>query len=134
MTDSDIKTLAETEQRSISNTRRLDKLESDVSELQKDQRAIYQIAASVQYIAQQTKSTSDNVEALSDKIDKQEEARQRAEKELETKMTETEKEILTIKNAPAVRVSNNYEKVKVAVITALCSGLATTILYKLLSM
>lgn len=127
MTDEDIKTLAEVDQRSKSNSHRLDKLEGDVSSLQKEQSAIYKLAASVQVIAEQTKNTSDDVKELSSKIDKQADERIKAERALEDK-------IGVVKNAPALKQSETAEKVRVAVITAICSGLATTLLYKLLAL
>ena len=57
MTEDETKVLIKTEQRSKANEHRIDKLESDVDNLQKNQNAIYQLAASVQVIAQQTKTT-----------------------------------------------------------------------------
>ena len=57
MTEDETKVLIKTEQRSKANEHRIDKLESDVDNLQENQNAIYQLAASVQVIAQQTKTT-----------------------------------------------------------------------------
>ena len=143
--DEETKILITVDQRSKSNGHRLDKVEQDIDALQKSQNAIYQLAASVQVIAQQTKTTSDNVEvlsnkidqqtkttsrdvqALSDKIDRQDRARISAEQELESK-------ILRTQTADAIKTSANVDKIKVAVITAICSGAATLILGKIFGM
>lgn len=134
MTDADIKKLAEVDQRSRSNEHRLDNLEDDVADLRKEQSAIYQLAASVQVIAEQTKTTSADVKSLSakideqgKKIDKQDKDRVSAEKALEDK-------IVAVQSAPAVEKADTLDKVRVAVITAVCSGIATLILGKLLGM
>lgn len=134
MTEDETKVLIKTEQRSKANEHRIDKLESDVDNLQKDQNAIYQLAASVQVIAQQTKTTSEDVKSLSNKIDeqgkkidRQDADRMIAEKALEDRIT-------AVKNAPAIKKSDTLDKVRVAVITAVCSGIATLLLGKLLGM
>ena len=134
MTDTDIKKLAEVDQRSRSNEHRLDNLEDNVADLRKEQSAIYQLAASVQVIAEQTKTTSADFKLLSakideqgKKIDKQDKDRVSAEKALEDK-------IVAVQSAPAVEKADTLDKVRVAVITAVCSGIATLILGKLLGM
>lgn len=132
MTDEEM--IIRADQRSKSNEHRIDKLEQDVDSLQKNQNAIYQLAASVQVIAQQTKTTSEDVKTLSGKIDeqgkkidKQDKDRVEAEKALEGK-------IAAAQNAPAIKRSDTIDKVGIAVVTAVCSGIATLILSKLIGM
>lgn len=133
MTEDETK-LIKTEQRSKANEHRIEKLESDVDDIRKNQNAIYQLAASVQVIAQQTKDMSEDVKSLSTKIDeqgkkidRQDRDRMDAEKALEAK-------IIAVQKEPALRQSDTIDKVKVAVITAICSGVATLILGKILGM
>lgn len=88
----------------------------------------------MQVIAQQTKTTSEDVKTLSGKIDeqgkkidKQDKDRMEAEKALEGK-------IAAAQNAPAIRRSETISKVGIGIITAVCSSIATLFLSQLVGM
>lgn len=134
MTEDETKVLIRTEQRSKANEHRINKLEEDVDDLRKNQNAIYQLAASVQVIAEQTKTTSADVKILSAKIDEQGKKIDRQDKDRIVAEKALEDRIVAVKNEPAAKRSDTLDKVRVAVITAVCSGIATLILGKLLGM
>lgn len=134
MTDQERTTLVQTEQRSKSNSHRLDAVEEEMGKLRDEQKAIYKIAASVEVIADQTKRTQEEVKSMSLKIDKQSADWRQSEEALEEQIQETDHKVDELQNKPSIKIAENYEKIKVAVITALCSGAATLILTKLFDM
>lgn len=131
MTEQERTTLAKTEQRAKSNSHRLDVVEEEMGKLRDEQKAIYKIAASVEVIADQTKRTQEEVSKLNLKIDKQSADWRESENELEEHLLATDHRVEELQNKPSKKLAENYEKIKVAVITALCSGAATLILTKL---
>lgn len=133
MTEDETK-LIKIEQRSKANEHRIEKLESDVDDIRKNQNAIYQLAASVQVIAQQTKDMSEDVKSLSTKIDEQGKKIDRQDRDRIDAERALEAKIIAVQKEPALRQSDTIDKVKVAVITAICSGVATLILGKILGM
>lgn len=134
MTEQERTTLAKTEQRAKSNSHRLDVVEEEMGKLRDEQKAIYKIAASVEVIADQTKRTQEEVSKLNLKIDKQSADWRESENELEEHLLATYHRVEELQNKPSKKLAENYEKIKVAVITALCSGAATLILTKLFAM
>lgn len=117
MTEQERIILIETEQRSKSNTHRLDAMEAEMREIKNDQKAIYKIATSVEVIAQRVSNIEDKVDDTNNKVNAQAEAWQ----ETERRLTETQ-------NEPYKRTANNVNSVKVAIVTAVCTFLATGIL------
>lgn len=117
MTEQERIILIETEQRSKSNTHRLDAMEAEMREIKNDQKAIYKIATSVEVIAQRVSNIEDKVDDTNNKVNAQTEAWQ----ETERRLTETQ-------NEPYKRTANNVNSVKVAIVTAICTFLATGIL------
>lgn len=117
MTEQERIILIETEQRSKSNTHRLDAMEAEMREIKNDQKAIYKIATSVEVIAQRVSNIEDKVDDTNNKVNAQAEAWQ----ETERRLTETQ-------NEPYKRTANNVNSVKVAIVTAICTFLATGIL------
>lgn len=117
MTEQERIILIETEQRSKSNTHRLDAMEAEMREIKNDQKAIYKIATSVEVIAQRVSNIEDKVDDTNNKVNAQVEAWQ----ETERRLTETQ-------NEPYKRTANNVNSVKVAIVTAICTFLATGIL------
>lgn len=134
MTDQERTALAKVEQLSESNSHRLDVVEGEVGKLRDEQKAIYKIAASVEVIADQTRRTQDEVSKMSLKIDKQSADWRASESELEEHLLETDHRVEELQNTPSKKIAENYEKIKVAVITALCSGAATLIATRFFSM
>ena len=117
MTEQERIILIETEQRSKSNTHRLDEMEAEMREIKNDQKAIYKIATSVEVIAQRVSNIEDKVGDTNRKVD----AQAKAWQETERRLTETQ-------NEPYKRTANNVNSVKVAIITAICTFLVTGII------
>ena len=117
MTEQEQVILIETEQRSKSNTHRLDAMEAEMREIKNEQKAIYKIATSVEVIAQRVSNIEDKVVDTNQKVDSQAKAWQ-----------ETERRLTEAQNEPYKRTANNVNSVKVAIITAVCTFLATGIL------
>lgn len=117
MTDQERIMLIETEQRSKSNTHRLDKMEQEMREIKNDQKAIYKIATSVEVIAQRVSNIEDKVDDTNAKVNAQAKAWQ-----------ETERRLSEAQNEPYKRTANNVNSIKIAIITGICTFLATGIL------
>ena len=116
MTEQEQIILIETEQRSKSNTHRLDAMEAEMREIKNDQKAIYKIATSVEVIAQRVSNIEDKVDDTNDKVNAQTKAWQ-----------ETERRLTEAQNEPNKRIANNVNSLKLAIITAVCTFLATGI-------
>lgn len=121
MTEQDKITLIEAEQRAKSNSHRIDNIEEEIREIRDDQKAIYKIATSVELIAQRVSHIEDKVDDTNKKVAAQTKAWQETEKKLSEKITEAE-------NLPYKRVANNVNSVKISLITAVCSLIATGII------
>lgn len=117
MTEQERIMLIETEQRSKSNTHRLDKMEEEMREIKNDQKAIYKIATSVEVIAQRVSNIEDKVDDTNAKVNAQAKAWQ-----------ETERRLSEAQNEPYKRTANNVNSIKIAIITGICTFLATGIL------
>lgn len=116
MTEQERIILIETEQRSKSNTHRIDTVEEDMREIKNEQKAIYKIATSVEVIAQRVSNIEDKVDDTNKKVDAQNKAWQ-----------ETERRLNDTQNEPYKRTANNVNSIKVAIITAICSLLVSGI-------
>lgn len=118
MTEQEKIILIETEQRSKSNSHRIDSMELELRDVKNDQKAIYKIATSVEVIAQRMTNIEEKVDNLGGKVEAQAKAWRDAELKLEEKVTEVEVR-------PYKEVSKNVNSVRVAIITAICTLLAT---------
>lgn len=118
MTEQDSRLLIETAARSEENTRRIENIESDIKQIQDDQKAIYKIATSVEVIAQRVGHIEEKVNDTNQKVDAQAKAWVETEKRLQEKVDETA-------NKPLKRTADNVNSIKVAVITAICTALAS---------
>lgn len=116
MTEQERVTLIETEQRSKSNTHRIDALEEEIHDVKNEQKAIYKIATSVEVIAQRVSNIEDKVDDTNNKVNAQVKAWQ-----------ETERRLTEVQNEPNKRIANNVNSLRLAVITAVCTFLATGI-------
>lgn len=85
-----------------------------------EQKEIYKIATSVELIAQRVSNIESKVDDTNRKVDAQTKAWQETEKKLSEKVSETE-------NKPYKDIAKNVNSVKLAVITAICTLLATGI-------
>ncbi len=110
MTEQEKTTLIETEQRSKSNSHRIDDMQETLREIQKEQKAIYSIATSVELIAQRVSSIETKVNDTNIQVGK-----------LSEKVNENEAR-------PYRQVATNWNSIKVAVVTAVCTLLATGII------
>lgn len=115
MTEQEKTTLIEAEQRSKSNSHRIDDLEADMKELQKEQKAIYQIASSVEVIAHRVGTIEDKVDDTNAQVSK-----------LSEKVNDAE-------NKPYQQVAKNVNSVRIAIITAVCTLIATGIISAILN-
>ena len=121
MTEQEKVTLIETEQRSKSNTHRIDNIELELKEIKNDQKAIYSIATSVEVIAQRVSNIGTKVDDTNNKVDAQTKAWQETERKLADKVNETE-------NKPYKQIATNVNSIKVAVITCICTLLVSGII------
>ena len=121
MTEQEKVTLIETEQRSKSNTHRIDNIELELKEIKNDQKAIYSIATSVEVIAQRVSNIETKVDDTNNKVDAQTRAWQETERKLADKVNETE-------NKPYKQIATNVNSIKVAVITCICTLLVSGII------
>ncbi len=121
MTEQEKVTLIETEQRSKSNTHRIDNIELELKEIKNDQKAIYSIATSVEVIAQRVSNIETKVDDTNNKVDAQTKAWQETERKLADKVNETE-------NKPYKQIATNVNSIKVAVITCICTLLVSGII------
>lgn len=126
MTEQEKIILIETEQRSKSNSHRIDSMELELRDVKNDQKAIYKIATAVEVIAQRVTNIEGKVDSIGSKVEAQGKAWREAEQKLENKVSEAEVR-------PYKEVSKNVNSVKVAVITAICTLLATGIVSALIS-
>lgn len=90
MNEQDIVALIETEQRSKSNTHRIDNIEAELKEIKNDQKAIYSIATSVEVIAQRVSNIEEKVDDTNNKVAAQTKAWQETERKLADKVNEAE--------------------------------------------
>lgn len=126
MTEQETVMLIETEQRSKSNTHRIDNMEKEIKEIQSEQKAIYKIATSVELIAQRVSNIEGKVDDTNRKVDAQVKAWRETENKLSEKMNETE-------NKPYKQIAMNVNSVKVAVITCVCTLLVSGLIGALIA-
>lgn len=118
MTDQEKVTLIETEQRSKVNSHRIDGIEEELREIKSEQKAIYSIATSVEVIAQRVGSIESKIDETKKTVEEQGKALQETDRKLSEKISEVE-------NSPNKRTANNVNSVKVAIITAILTALAS---------
>lgn len=116
MTDVEKTMLIETEQRSKSNCHRLEDLETDLKEVKNEQKAIYKLATSVEVMAEKMTNIENNLCETNSQLN----TLTKAWQETERKLTET-------KNEPYKRKADNINSIWIAVITGVCTFLATGI-------
>ena len=121
MNDENTTLLLQIAERSKSNTHRLDGIEERVRSIETDQKAIYKIATSVELVAQRMEHIEEKVDSTNAKIDAQSKAWAESEKRLSDRISENEAR-------PLRQTADNINKIKVAVITAICTTIATSAL------
>ena len=123
--DTNEKILIETQERAKSNTKRINALEEEIKDMKSEQKAIYEIATSVKVLVERVGYIEEKVDETSSKIDKQSEQWRKAESELSARISET-------KTEKDHQTAESVDHVKLAVITAVCTALATGLLSTLL--
>lgn len=118
--------LIETEDRSKSNSHRIDRIETEIKEIRKENKILHDLMTSVKVIAEKMSSIEEKVDAVKSKTD----ANCSAQREFETKFT---KQLNEIKNAPASQLFKNWNQVKVAVVTAVATLFASSAAYVLVN-
>lgn len=118
MDEQNIALLIETSERAKSNTHRLDNVEDRLKSYESEQKAIYKIASSVELVVQRMGHIEEKIDNANNKIDAQSRAWQESEKRLSDRISENEAR-------PLRQQADNINKVKVAVITAICTAMAT---------
>ena len=118
MNEDNVALLIETAERARSNSHRIDGMEERMKSYETEQKAIYKIATSVELMTQQLKHIDEKVDHTNDKLDAQSQAWKESEKRLSDRISETEAK-------PLRQTADNINKIKVAVITAICTAMAT---------
>ena len=115
MEDLEVK-IERAEQRSKSNTHQIEEIKEEIKEIKEENKAIYDIACSVKVMAERL----GNIE---DKVDETAEGLKR-----------TEVKLGQIENAPFEKATGNFEKIRIAVITAVCTGIVVSIVTAVLKL
>lgn len=118
MNEDNVALLIETAERARSNSHRIDGMEERMKSYETEQKAIYKIATSVELMTQQLKHIDEKVDHTNDKLDAQNQAWKESEKRLSDRISENEAK-------PLRQTADNINKIKVAVITAICTAMAT---------
>ena len=121
MTDNERVILIETEQRSRSNSHRLDTIETDIREVKKENKAIYEIASSVKVMAEKLGNIEDKIDETKRKVDETAKAQLASEKKFLERIAAVEK-------APAMQTAQNVNKIKLSVVSTTVGFLITGIL------
>ncbi len=121
MTDAERVILIETEQRSKSNSHRINDIAEDIKEIKDENKAIYKIATSVEVMAEKLGNIEDKVDETNRKVDETS-AAQRA---TEAKFLER---IESIEQRPGNQAVKSANEIKTKVITAIITFLATGVL------
>ena len=118
--------LIETEDRSKSNSHRIDGIETEIKEIRKENKILHDLMTSVKVIAEKMSSIEEKVDEVKSKTD----TNCSAQREFESKFT---KQLNEIKNAPASQLFKNWNQVKVAVVTAVATLFASSAAYVLVN-
>lgn len=121
MTENERIILIETEQRSKSNTHRLDEMETSIREIQKENKAIYKIASSVEVMAEKLGNIEDKIDETKRKVDETARAQAASEKKFLERISEVE-------NAPAIQTAKNVNDIKLKIAMTVAGFLITGML------
>lgn len=121
MTETERIMLIETEQRSKSNSHRINGLEKDIEKMKEENKAIYKIATSVEVMAEKLGNIEDKVDETNRKVDETAKAQRASEERFLRRVAE-------IENAPAAQTAKNVNEIKIKIITAVATFLITGVL------
>ena len=103
------------EQKVSDDSRRMDRLEQALDELVKEQKTLFKLTTAVEVIATRISSIEEKVEDTNKKVNEQ------------------AKIIRDVENAPYKRTHDNVSSIKLAVITGICSMIASGVVAGLIS-
>lgn len=115
MEDLEVK-IERVEQRSKSNTHQIEEIKEEIKEIKEENKAIYDIASSVKVMAERLGNIEDKVDETAEGL-----------KRTEAKLGQIEK-------APFEKTVGNLEKIRIAVITTVCTGIAVSIVTTVLKL
>lgn len=118
MTEEQLATLVEIDQRSKSNSHRLDELVDEVKDLKNENKAIYRIATSVELMAQKIAHIEEKVDETGRKVDAQTALWREAENKLSDRIAEVD-------SKPDRLTASNVNSIKVSLISSILSILAS---------
>lgn len=118
MTEEQLATLVEIDQRSKSNSHRLDELVDEVKDIKNENKAIYRIATSVELMAQKITHIEEKVDETGRKVDAQTAIWREAENKLSDRIAEVD-------SKPDRLTANNVNSIKVSLISSILSILAS---------
>lgn len=116
------KTLVETEARSKSNSKRIDSVEAEIKEIKEENKILHDLMTAVKVIAEKMSSIEEKVDDVKLRTNEN----SKSQREFEVSFTE---QINKIKSAPATRLFNNWNQIKVAAVTAVATLLSTSVTY-----
>ena len=114
MTENEKTVLIETEQRSKSNQRRLDRHESEIKDIREENKALYELSTSIKLIVQDMSGIREDLKDVKQDMSDV----KNGQDKLAAKVSE-------IEHKPAEETAAMWGKVKIAVITAIATMLAT---------
>lgn len=118
MTEQERVLLTETAQLGKINNQRIADIEDDIKGIREDQKAIYSIATSVELIAQRVSHIEEKVDDTNHKVNEQTEAWRETERRLSERTEE-------VAMAPLKKTSENVNAIRVSIITAILTALAS---------
>lgn len=118
MTEEQLATLVEIDQRSKSNSHRLDELVDEVKDIKNENKAIYRIATSVELMAQKITHIEEKVDETGRKVDAQTAIWREAENKLSDRIAEVD-------SKPDRLTANNVNSIKVSLISSILSIMAS---------
>lgn len=115
MTPQEAKEMQEIKSRAESNTHQIEELKASVHHLEDKQDTIYKMSENLSLMAQSLKNVEEDVSDV-----------KQNQKELSNKVS-------TLENQPSRESLENIKKVKMAVITAICTAIGTGLLWACIS-
>lgn len=109
--------MARVEERVKLNTHELEVMQGDISDIKKEQKAIYDLNSSVKLIAERMGQMKDKMDDTNTDV-----------KTLHKEMASVKSQIAEVDVKADRQVAKNWNQIKVAIITALCTFLATGII------
>lgn len=127
MTDQERKELAAIAVRVKANEDAIKEVKEQLHETAEEQKVIHKLATSIEVIAERIVQIDSKVDMTNQKIDDQVHMWQRESERIEKEEKALAERIDAVENEPYKRTAKNARSIWVAVITAVCTLMATTI-------